>query len=300
MRVAALDLGSNTSLLLIAEVENGRLVKVLRDENNVTRMGQEVHARRRFHPDALARMEACLAQYGEFIRAAQCDKVIAVATSAARDVANGAELIDIGKRHGIPIHIISGPREAELTYRGALCDRSSTEHLAVVDVGGGSTEVIGAYEGSPRGISIDVGSVRLTEMFLPDHPVGAEALKALGQHIEKSFAGAQLDRLEITEVVAVAGTPTTLAALELGRPFSEEHVHRFRLELATIERWIQHLARLGVAERERLPGMQPKRADVIVAGAMILAGAMRALRKEAITVSTLGVRYGVALACKEF
>src|SRR5262249_40399769 len=138
MRVAALDLGSNTSLLLIAEMDGDRLVQVLHDETNVTKMGQGVHANRRFHPEAIARLDACLGAYAKTIREMKCDKIVAVATSAARDVSNGHELLDLGKKHGIPIHIISGDKEAQLTFRGALCDRTSTEGIAVVDVGGGS------------------------------------------------------------------------------------------------------------------------------------------------------------------
>src|SRR5262249_6939279 len=151
MRVAALDLGSNTSLLLIAQMEGARLVRVLHDETTITKMGQGVHANRRFHPEALARLDACFASYAKTIRELKCDKVVAVATSAARDVSNGHELLDLGKKHGIPIHIISGDKEAQLTFKGALCDRESTIGIAVVDVGGGSTEIICEQNGVPKG-----------------------------------------------------------------------------------------------------------------------------------------------------
>lgn len=301
MRVAALDLGSNTSLLLIAEMDGARLLRVLHDETNVTKMGQGVHANRSFHPDALVRMDECLAQYSRIIAKYECGKVLAVATSAARDVSNGRELLELGRIHGIPIHIISGEREAQLTFRGALCDRTSTSGLAVIDVGGGSTEVISNGGGGQiKGTSVDVGSVRLTELFVKSHPIAASALSEVRAYAEKAFAAAPLPKTALKEVVAVAGTPTTLAAIDQQRPFSEEAVHRYKLNLKTIEDWISRLAGMTVEEREALPGMQPKRADVIVTGSIILASAIRALGKTEVTVSTRGVRYGAALAWQEF
>lgn len=300
MRVAALDLGSNTSLMLIADVNERRLERVLYDGTNVTRMGQGVHANRRFHPEALKRLDDCLHEYAVTIQCFKCEKVMAVATSAARDVSNGHELVALGKKHGIPVHIIPGTREAELTFLGAVCDRSHTSGIAVIDVGGGSTEVICDHQDRPRGTSVDVGSVRLTEMFLHDHPVPASDLEKLREYAAKAFELTALPRADIREVVAVAGTPTTLAALELKREFDEKLVHGFRLSLETIDRWTRTLAPMSIAERERLPGMQPKRADVVVAGAAILACAVRALGKSEVTVSTRGVRYGVALAWQDF
>lgn len=300
MRVAALDLGSNTSLLMIAEMDGARLKRVLHDETNVTRMGQGVHAERRLHPEALARLDACLGAYARTIAQHRCDKVIAVATSAARDVSNGGELTALGQKHGIPIFIISGDREARLTFRGALCDRATTAGCAVIDVGGGSTEIIAERNGEPVGHSVDVGSVRLTELLVKAQPISEADIGAIKLFAGEAFAAAPLPKAQVTEVVAVAGTPTTLAALELKRDFDESLVHGFKLSLATIEAWITRLAAMSVAEREKLPGMQPKRADVIVTGALILAGAMRALDQTEVTVSTRGVRYGVALAWQEF
>jgi len=300
MRVAALDLGSNTSLLLIADVIDGRIERVVSDETHVTRMGQGVHAHRRFHAEALKRMESCLGDYAQKIQQAGCEKVVAVATSAARDVANGDELIALGRKHNIPIHIITGQREAELTFQGALCDRATADGTLVVDVGGGSTEIIGLRGGKPSGVSIDVGSVRLTELYIKEQPIPAMDLVALNNHIERAFRDATLSQIEAKEVVAVAGTPTTLAALEQKTEFSEQKVNGFHLSLSTIENWAAKMSKMTVEQRELLPGMQPKRADVIVTGSMILAGALRALKKNAVTVSTRGVRYGVALACADF
>lgn len=300
MRVAALDLGSNTSLLLVAEVDGGVLRKVLHDETTITRMGQGVHANRRLHPEALVRLDECFGRYESIIRKFNCEKVMAVATSAARDVSNGDELIKLGRIHGIPIHIISGQREAELTFKGAVCDRAETDGLAVIDVGGGSTEIISQENGVAKGTSVDVGSVRLTELFVKHDPVTSDEMRGVRTYAEEAFGRAPLPQTKFREVVAVAGTPTTLAAVDQRTDFREELVHGYKMSLAQIEGWIEKLCTMTVAERQALRGMQPKRADVIVTGSMILAEAIRALKQQNVTVSTRGVRYGVALEWETF
>jgi exopolyphosphatase/guanosine-5'-triphosphate,3'-diphosphate pyrophosphatase len=300
VKVAALDLGSNTSLLLIAEVEGSVLKRVLHDETRVTKMGQGVHANRSLHPEALARLDHCFADYAAVISKFNCEKIVAVATSAARDVKNGEELLKLGRKHGIPIHIISGEQEAQLTFRGALCDRKHTNGIAVIDVGGGSTEVISDFNGFPKGTSVDVGSVRLTELFVTQHPTPEAELDQVYAYAKAAFALAPLPRDKFIEIVAVAGTPTTLAAVDQKQDFTEEIVHGFKLKLATIDNWILKMNAMSVDQREQLPGMQPKRADVIVTGSIILAEAMRALGQTEATVSTRGVRYGVALAWQDF
>lgn len=300
MKVAALDLGSNTSLLLIADVEGGQIKRVIHDETRVTKLGQGVHTQRKFHPEALERMRACLTEYSAVIKVMGCENVVAVATSAARDVSNGHELIEMGQRLAIPIHIISGEREAQLTFRGALCDRSTTERIAVIDVGGGSTEIISESEGVARGTSVDVGSVRLTELFVKNHPVPADQRARVRDYVQNAFKKAPLPQGPFNEVVAVAGTPTTLAAVEQAIEFDERRVHGYKLSLPIIESWIERLSQMTIEQREALPGMQPKRADVIVTGAEILAEAIRTLGRLEVTVSTRGVRYGVALAWQDF
>ena len=299
MRVAALDLGSNTSLLMIAEVEQGAIVRELHDETTVTRLGQGVHSARRFHPEALIRMRDCLERYQKIIVEHKCDKVIAVATSAARDVANGEELLKAGRALGIPIHIIS-EREAELTFRGAICDRERAEGTVVVDVGGGSTEIIYKAGNIIRGTSVDVGSVRLSEMFVKSDPISTVELSQLRAYASEAFAAANIASIPIGEIVAVAGTPTTLAGLVQKIDFDATKIHGFQISLEQIESWTNELATLSLAARSALKGMQPKRADVIVAGATILGAAVRILKQTRVTVSTRGVRYGVALAWQEF
>lgn len=300
MRVAALDLGSNTSLLLIADVKDGRIGRVIRDESVVTKMGQGVNTARAFHPDALRRMRETLTEYRRLIDENRCDKIVAVATSAARDVKNADELFKIGRDLKIPIHIITGDQEARITFKGAVCDRADHKGLAVIDVGGGSTEIIRSEGGRLIGRSVDVGSVRLTEMFIRSQPIPRDQLNAIRAHVENQFEKAAPDAAGLREVLAVAGTPTTLAAVDQRRDFSDDLVNGYTLSREKIEAWVEQMAAMTVEAREKLPGMQPKRADVIVTGSLILLGAMKALGQNQVTVSTRGVRYGVALEWQNF
>ncbi|MEK6554038.1 MAG: Ppx/GppA family phosphatase, partial [Bdellovibrionota bacterium] len=147
MRIAALDLGSNTSLLLVVDIEKGRIQNIVHDELNVTRMGQGVHQNRKLHPEALERIDKCFEEYAKTIRDSKVDHVLAMATSAARDVTNAEELFKIGRKHGIEIEIIPGAKEAEITFKGSTFEEAETKGLCVIDVGGGSTEIIGCEDG---------------------------------------------------------------------------------------------------------------------------------------------------------
>jgi exopolyphosphatase/guanosine-5'-triphosphate,3'-diphosphate pyrophosphatase len=297
MRVAALDLGSNTSLLLIAEVESGQISKVISDHTTVTKMGQGVHHAKRFHPDALTRVKECLQEYRRIIDLSHVDKVLAVATSAARDVENQSELIKITSDLKIPLEIISGDREARMTFLGAVSDVPVHEGVAVIDVGGGSTELIVQNNGEIHGVSVNVGSVRLADLFVKTNPIPFKDLQAAKEYAKEKFneGKSRLNSIRPKRVIGVAGTPTTLAALEWNEPFSEEKVHGFKLNVDTIDKWIDTMAPLSIAEREKFKGLQPKRADVIVLGSIALREAMRALDCRELTVSVRGVRYGLAM-----
>jgi exopolyphosphatase/guanosine-5'-triphosphate,3'-diphosphate pyrophosphatase len=297
MKVAALDLGSNTSLLLIAEVKDKNILKIYRDVINVTRMGQDVQKNKAFHPEALKRMDQCLSDYAQIIKNENVDAVLAMATSAARDVSNKEELFALGEKYNIPIEIIPGEREAEITFLGSTFEYKNKEGLLVIDVGGGSTEVIGSVGGKLLGLSFDLGSVRLTEMFLPNHPVPDQELKALISYIEQEIkkGEAQIPMGKINNIVAVAGTPTTLAAVVKEKPYSSELVHNSVLTVESMRHWLMKLAKMSVADRQKLTGMDPKRADVIVAGLAILLQITEHLGMTQITVSDRGVRFGVAL-----
>ncbi len=312
MRVAALDLGSNTFLLLIAEVAEDpnytsgplQVKEILCDETQVVRLAQDVDKTGRFHPEALKRAELCLLNYRQIIDQYRVDEVRAVATSAARDASNKEQFFSLGDRFHIPIRVIEGSLEAALTFRGATEGGASGKAQVVIDVGGGSTEVIGqssfgessGAETGVKGHSFDVGSVRLTERFISKHPVPLEELQAMQSFIKEEFERGRgfLPQGPIDEVVAVAGTPTTLACLKMQRDYSEDFVHGCQLSLDEMSEWLTRLASLSIEQREALVGMPAKRADVLVAGLAILMGATKALGQSQVTVSTRGVRYGLA------
>ena len=296
MRVAAIDLGTNTFLLLVADVVDGKIQNVLHDEVQVIRLGQGVHQSRRFHAEALTRAEECFKQFSETIKRLEVQKTQAYATSAARDVVNANELIELGARFQIPIEVISGEREAELTFLGAV-DEDNTEPVAIIDVGGGSTELIyGEGQKLIARESIDVGSVRLTELFVTRHPVPDKEMEKLEEYIEMKMEKAKLTKLrkKPARILAVAGTPTTLATLEQGQAFETDRVHGFKLPVARLQYWTEKLAGMTIAERQKLAGMEPKRADVIVVGAMILGFVAERFDADELEVSIRGLRYGIA------
>ena len=301
MIVAAYDFGSNTTLMLVAEVKDGRIVKVFTDEAVVTKMGQGVHATRELHPDALKRIDDCLAQFDRklaSISGINPNNIfkVGVATSAARDVKNPEALLDIVKKYNIELHVIEGKKEAELTFLGSAQEfLEKDKTYAVIDVGGGSTEIIIGNDQGFSGQSYDVGSVRLSELFVTKHPIPENEI-ANCQNYARGIFSEKKPNAKIDMVIAVAGTPTTLAALESGKAFSEETVHKSKLNVDLLNQWIKKLSGMTLEEREALPGMQPKRGEVIVVGALILREALQSLGQKELTVSTRGVRYGVAAA----
>lgn len=297
MRVAALDLGTNTFILLIAEVEGGRVTRVLHDEVRVIRLGQGVHQSRRFHPEALERARSCFADYSAIIQKYKVDRVQACATSAARDVTNGAELVRLAAQYEIPVEIISGEREAEFTFWGTVRPPLQ-EPVLIVDVGGGSTEFIHGDDSGILGrISVDIGAVRLTEALVTEHPVPAYEMAKLTSYIQPKLTEAMraLGPVSISRLTAVAGTPTTLAMIEQGvKEFSAEAIDGSVLSMERLRFWVRRLAEMKVEDRQRIPGMEPKRADVIVAGSLILLLSMQTFGARELVVSVRGLRYGLA------
>ncbi len=297
MRVASLDFGSNTTLLLIAEVRDGKIQNVLCDETRVTKMGQGVHQSRKFHPDALKRIEDALRDYKSLIEKHSAEKVVAVATSAARDVENSNELFDLAKSFGIQLTVISGTEEAELTYRGAYSDKSEKPDSCVIDVGGGSTELIYKDKKTSQiiGASVDVGSVRLMDLFGKDDPMPMSEFLAMRTYIRERL-NPVWPKLGLKSAVGVAGTPTILAAMELElETFDPAKIDGFVLRKSVLENWMLTLRGMTLSERENVRGLPPQRADVIVAGCAVLFEFLDHVGLSEMEVSVRGVRYGAAL-----
>jgi exopolyphosphatase/guanosine-5'-triphosphate,3'-diphosphate pyrophosphatase len=297
VRVAAIDLGTNSFLCLVADVENGKIKTVLEDVTHLVRIGEKVHETRTLQPQALERAARSFAEFEGIIRRHGCERVLAVATSAARDVKNSAELIALGQKHGIPIRVISGAQEAMLTFTGMAVGREDLDGVVGIDIGGGSTEIIGKNGGEISGKSVDIGCVRLTELFVTANPVPNPDLTKLWDYAREKLS--VFPRMNPREAIAVAGTPTALACVEKNIPFNAEAVHGTVLSRKTISLWAERLAALSVEDRLKLPGLDRGRADVIVAGAVILDLVGETIGADQFTVSVLGARYGLALAMEK-
>lgn len=298
MKVAALDLGSNTFLCLIADVTKDGIQKIYSDEVQVVRLGQGLNETKKFHPDALKRADECLERFARTIATHQPEKILAMATSAARDAENREELFALAKKRGIPLEIIPGEKEAEITYQGAVSGSDvSDKNMMVIDIGGGSTEFIFG-KGRQRGIgeSYDIGCVRLTERFIHAQPtMDADILQAT-QYIEQAITKARNlapADFKLDTILAVAGTPTTLAAAEIGR-FDTERIDGYQLTKDGLEAWLNKLQAASVEEKIGF-GIPAGRADVILIGVITLLSTLKIFGLNQLSVSTRGVRYGVAL-----
>jgi exopolyphosphatase/guanosine-5'-triphosphate,3'-diphosphate pyrophosphatase len=304
VRVAAFDIGTNSTRLLIAEVVDGRLVAELDRRTEITRLGEGVDATGALSENAARRVLDVCAAYREAIDAHGVARVVAIMTSAVRDAANGGEFAnELRRRFGFEPETLSGEQEARLTYRGATSWRGHDAPLLVLDIGGGSTElVVGAGEEVEFYVSTQLGAVRFTERYLRSDPPSAKELAACRDSVRAGLAEAVPEplRLRPASGIAVAGTPTSQAAIELQlEPYDRERVHGHRLTRESCERIVDRLAALPLAERRRVPGLHPGRAPTIVAGGLILAEAMALFRLEAMEVSERDILEGAALEAAE-
>ena len=289
-RVAAVDLGTNSTRLLVADVEAGRLEEVER-RLAITRLGEGVDERGRLLPVPVARVRNVLSEFRREAESLGVERVLAVATSAVRDAENGeAFLGEVEWSYGFATRLLDGGEEAALAFRGVSVERVLPAGTLVLDVGGGSTEL--SVDGRDA-VSLDVGSVRLTERFLVSDPPAAEELETAATYVRSL-----LPALRPTGAIGVAGTITSLAALELGA-YDPELVHGFVLTRRSVEAQLQRLAALPVEERRELPGLEPGRAPVIVSGALIVREVLRAYDLDELEVSEHDLLDGVALAAAE-
>jgi len=289
VRIAAVDLGTNTTRLLVADVEAGRLREVHR-ETRITRLGEGVDTRRRLLPVPIARVRNVLSDYRRTIEELGAERTLLVATSAVRDAENGeAFLGEIEWSYGFTTRSVSGDEEAELTRTGV----QPPPGTLVLDIGGGSTELIVDDEHA----SLDIGSVRYTERFLHTDPPTKDELDECAQ-----AARAALDPVQLTatRAIGVAGTVTTLAALDLTlERYDRDRVHGHPLTRDGAQAQLDRLAALPLAERRELPAMEPERAPVIVAGAVILVSVFDHFGLESLEASERDILDGIALAAAE-
>lgn len=304
MKVAALDLGSNTFLCLIAEVEvvNGQpcVEKIYSDDLEVVRLGQDLEKNKFFHHEALVRAESCFKKFSEKIKEHRPEKILAMATSAARDATNQRELFLLAEKYNIPLEIIPGETEAQITYQGAVSGFQKVippANLMVIDIGGGSTEFIfGKNHDLICGESYNIGCVRLTEKFISAQPTSDVEIKNVFEFVSDSIAKAKKlcpENFQLTQIIAVAGTPTAIVAAELGF-FDAHKIDGYILTKTNLEEWLQKLKNSNLDEKIKM-GFSEGRADVILIGVIILLQTLKIFNLNQMTVSTRGVRYGVAL-----
>lgn len=304
-RLAAIDIGTVTTRLLVADVSDEGVVEVARS-TDITHLGEELTATGRLSVDAMERVGAVIAGYVETMRGLGVEKVTALATSASRDAKNADEFLSLLASHGLVPEIIPGEREARLSFAGATSDLDPVDDLLVVDLGGGSTELVfgsvaeedGARAAEvERARSVDVGSRRVTELYLRADPPTADELAQAREWVVSElrpyFDGLR-DRPKL--MVALAGTATSLSAIHQGLvSYDAALVHGSCLSGSDLADLLEMLASLPLAERRAVPGLEPGRASVIVAGALILETIVALAGLDATLVSEHDILYGILL-----
>jgi exopolyphosphatase/guanosine-5'-triphosphate,3'-diphosphate pyrophosphatase len=306
-RVAAIDVGTNTVLLLVAERQPDGSLSAIEERATITRLGEGVDRTRILGDAAVTRTNECISAYAADIRSHGVDRVAVVGTSAMRDAAGGERVREhVQRLLGVDVRVISGDEEARLTLSGALSglvlETREQRSVTVFDIGGGSTEVVHAIldeRSIPRSIvfsqSFDVGSVRLTERCVRHDPPANDEMEALYEATRSAFSAIPALADPAPLVIGIAGTMTTLAAVSLGLvPYDGARVHGHMMLRREIEQSVRDLALLPVSERRQVPGLEPKRADVIVAGGVIALALLDRLGINRVRISDRGVRWGLA------
>jgi exopolyphosphatase/guanosine-5'-triphosphate,3'-diphosphate pyrophosphatase len=304
MRTAVVDIGTNSTRLLVADVNPSTgTVEDLHRESQVTRLGEEVDTGGKLSEEAIARVHATLAHYRATIDRFHCEANMAVLTSAARDASNGAEFKDLVRREfDLDARVLSGDEEAQLTFLGAMSDRegpSSHEPTVVIDIGGGSTEfIVGANHTALFHVSVQAGVLRMSERHIHSDPPTPSELQELAGDTRAIFMDGlpATQRTAVKRAIAVAGTATSAAAIDQELdPYNPERVHGYPLLLATVGLLIARLADMSEAERRKVVGLHPDRAPTIVAGMILLDEAMRAFGLDEVEVSEHDILRGGTL-----
>ncbi len=295
MKVASIDIGTNTILLLIAKVEAGK-VHPLYEKETVARLGEGLQKNGVLLQEAMDRGIETLAEYIKQSREMGVQKIFAAGTSALREARNSQDFLRLAEEKvGLSVEVISGEEEARLSFLAVAKDlQESPEPTLVVDIGGGSSEfILGKGDQIDQWVSLPIGSVRFTEQFLRSDPVQEEEWGRMEKNIREFLHGIPRSREKVF-MVAVGGTATTLASVEQGlQDFIPEKIHHFVLKREALQNQLLLYRSKTIEERKKIPGLPPSRADVILAGGAILYLAMEALECPAALISCHGVRYGL-------
>jgi exopolyphosphatase/guanosine-5'-triphosphate,3'-diphosphate pyrophosphatase len=301
MRVAVVDIGTNSTRLLIADVEPSGAVTDLLRLSRVTRLGERVDSGGGLSEVAIERTCAVLSDYRRLIDEHGCEANLAVLTSAVRDASNGGAFTErVREDYRLDARMLSGEEEAQLTFLGAMSDREpSAEPTVVLDIGGGSTEfVVGHDHTAGFHVSLQAGVVRMSERHIHSDPPAPHELQQLAADTRAVFLEGlpPEERAPVRQGIAVAGTATSAAAIDQELdPYDPERVHGYTLLLATVELLLARLADMTDSERRQVAGLHPDRAPTIVAGMILLAEAMRAFELDRMEVSEHDILRGGAL-----
>ena len=299
VRVAAIDCGTNSIRLLIADVEGSQVRDVTR-VMRVVRLGEGVDVSGRLAPAAMQRTWAAVEDYAGQIRAAGAQQVRMVATSASRDAENAEDFVDgVVERLGQPPEVISGAEEAHLSFVGARSVLDLPGEVLVVDIGGGSTEFVVGDEDVSAARSVNIGCVRMTERHLRDDPPTADQIVAATTDIDEAIEDArQATRFERAEhLIGLAGSVTTVAALAMDLPeYDSSRIHGSRISEADVHRVTAEMLTATRAQRAAEPVMHPGRVDVIGGGALVLDRIMRAGQFGEVVVSEHDILDGIVLS----
>ena len=304
MRVASIDIGTNTVLLLIAEITDSGEITTVHHEERLPRIGRDVDYSGAIQPSAISRAVSVIREYQGVAKAYNVDCTAAAATSAVRDATNRLEFVEAIKAAcGIAVEILSGEDEAILAYRGALIGlHPEKRDIAVIDIGGGSTEVTfptpGSHNGSPllTRFSLQMGSVRITERHFKNQPPAEAEVESARRNIADEFAQIRNPGFHRDELFGVAGTVTTLACLDLGLiKFAASKVSGYRLALSHVRGWLTRILGMTREEIRNLSDCTAGRADILPAGVLILTEFMTRFGFSSALVSEKGLRYGLAL-----
>ena len=300
-RLAAIDCGTNSTRLLVADAVDGAPPATLERLMRITRLGQGVDATGRLAPEAIERTVATLTEYRQVLHRLGVERVRMTATSAARDAANRDDFFAAAEAAvGVRPELLGGQEEARLSFLGATADLDPADGpFLVVDIGGGSTEfAVGRTE--PEGVvSVDIGCVRMTEKFLHSDPPAPEELSGALTVARDYLDDVARDVPAVAEaacLVGLAGTVTTVAAVELGIDYDRDRIHHFRLTREAVEDVFRTLATETRAQRAHNPGLEQGRADVIVGGVVVLAAIMRYFGFDDCLVSEADILDGLVMS----
>jgi exopolyphosphatase / guanosine-5'-triphosphate,3'-diphosphate pyrophosphatase len=302
MNCAVVDIGTNSTRLLLAEVQDGRVGEVLERETEITRLGAGVDADGRLSEEAMDRVYRVLDNYGKLIERHGADKKVAVLTSAVRDASNGEEFAStVCERWGLEPHVLSGDDEARLTFLGATSERDTSDRtpILVIDIGGGSTEfVIGTGREMDFHVSNQAGVVRQTERHLHSDPPTDSECEALARDVRSILSSGVPEqwRRAVGHAIAVAGTATSMASIAQGlEPYDPDKVEGYVLSVARCREIRDRLASLTLEERRQVRGLHPDRAPTIVAGTIILLETLALFGLDKVEVSEHDILRGAAL-----